>query len=141
MVDNISPAVEASSIYFGTLGQIVTGSGPSTVAIASATSSGALFSTDTATITTKTAHGFANGAQVTIAGVTCTCTLGYATFNGTWTIASVTFDYFHICPVYELFRCRHDGYRRHGNGDQPSTKDRLWCNQVDAAESKLGCLL
>ena len=81
IVDNISNAAQASSIYFGTLAQ-----GTHAVNIASATRAGT-----TATITTQGPHNLWTGQSVTVAGVG-----GNANFNITATITvtgATTFTY------------------------------------------------
>jgi hypothetical protein len=93
VVDNVSAANQASSIYFGTLGTVVLGNGPETVNVASATSSGSLFgSTDTATVTLAStpAVAFQVGQTVTVAGVLCNGSACAETFDGSYTILTVS---------------------------------------------------
>ncbi len=89
VVDNISSQNQASSIYFGTLGQVVSGSGQKQVFIASVTSPGSFFAQNVATVTTTTPHGFSSNNSVVIANVVCTAFL-CPNYNGTWTITGVT---------------------------------------------------
>jgi hypothetical protein len=91
VIDNVSTQAQAASIYFTTLAATTV---TNVVNIASVTSPGS-FGINTATVTTQTAHGFPNGSNVTIVGVTCTA-FGCPNYNGTWTIAvtgSTTFTY------------------------------------------------
>jgi len=93
VVDNVSSAAQASSIYFGTLGTVTLGTGPETVNVASATSSGSLFgSTNTATITLASTPAvlFQVGQTVTVAGVVCSGSPCSQTFIGNYTILTVS---------------------------------------------------
>jgi hypothetical protein len=107
VVDNVSSANQASSIYFGTLGLVVTGSAPEVENVASAKSSiSILGSTNTATITllSTPAIPFQVGQTVTVAGVVCSGSPCAETFDGTFTILTVsgaTFTYdIATCPFF-----------------------------------------
>jgi hypothetical protein len=99
VVDNVSSASQASSIYFGTLGQAIVSSGPVTENVKSATSSGCFNisgdCTNVATVTMTATTVFQVGQTVTIAGVVCgSCS---QTFDGNFTIltvsgATITYD-------------------------------------------------
>jgi hypothetical protein len=93
VVDNVSSSSQASSIYFGTLGTQVLGTGPETENVASATSSGSLFgSTNTATITLASTPpvAFQVGQTVTVAGVVCSGSPCTQTFEGNFTILTAS---------------------------------------------------
>jgi len=104
VVDNISSAAQASSLYFGTLGQIVLGTGPEVASVASATSSGSLFgSTNTATVTLTAvpAVPFQVGQTVTVASVVCSSQPCTQTFDGNFTILTVSGTKF----TYDIATC------------------------------------
>jgi hypothetical protein len=104
VVDNVSSQSQASSIYFGTLGTYVFGTTPVTENVASATSSGSFFgSTDTATVTMTATTAFQVGQTVTVSGVLCSGSACAETFDGTFTIltvsgAKITYD-IATCPI------------------------------------------
>jgi hypothetical protein len=90
VVDNVSSAAQASSIYFGTLGEVVFSTNTPEAAIAGVTSPGAV-GNNTATVTLQTAPTppFTTGQSIVIAGVVCTA-FGCPDYNGTWTITAVS---------------------------------------------------
>jgi hypothetical protein len=93
VVDNVSSANQASSIYFGTLGQAVLSSGPVTENVKSATYPGCFAlgdCTNVATVTMTATTVFQVGQTVTIAGVLCGSSACSPTFDGTFTILSVS---------------------------------------------------
>jgi hypothetical protein len=103
IVDNVSSASQASSIYFGTLGTYTFGTEPVVDNVTSASSSGSDFnSTNTATVTlAENPTGFQVNQTVTVVGVSCSPSGEFycsnESFNGSYTIltisgATITYD-------------------------------------------------
>jgi hypothetical protein len=95
IVDNVSSASQASSIYFGTLGTYVFGTEPVVASVKSATSPLFIVDLDTtnpATVTLEAAPTppFQVGQTVTVAGVLCSGSPCAETFDGNYTILSVS---------------------------------------------------
>jgi hypothetical protein len=93
VVDNVSSASQASSIYFGTLGQAVLSTAPVTENVKSATNPdcfGFPSCAVTATVTMTANTVFQVGQSVTVTGVVCGSSACSPTFDGTFTILSVS---------------------------------------------------
>jgi hypothetical protein len=97
VVDNVSSVAQASSIYFGTLGQIVVGTTNVVDSITSAKTATILLCLTlagcniTATVTTsQNPTGLAAGQPVTIAGVVCGGSTCSVAFNSTYNLVTAS---------------------------------------------------